>query len=144
MKASRIEKDSLGACEIPGGAYYGIHTQRALENFPANGIPVHRGLIGALARVKKACALANGELGYLEKEKADAIARACDEIVRTALIPSFGYGGVESLIGEYRLSAEKNVRAFLEKKLGKDRVDRVLSPFELVKLGFRHGTDTEG
>ena len=75
----RIEKDFLGEVEIPANAPWGIHTARALENFPIPGAAVPSSLIVALAQVKKACALANKELGYLAVEKADAIIYACEK-----------------------------------------------------------------
>jgi len=77
----RIEKDSLGNKEVREDAYWGIHTQRAMENFPLSGLPLSHGLIRALVTVKKAACLANLELGYLPKGKADAIAAACDEVL---------------------------------------------------------------
>ncbi len=74
----RTEKDFLGEVEIPADAPYGIHTARALENFPIPGRSVPESLISALAQVKKACALANKELGFLSVEKADAIISVCE------------------------------------------------------------------
>jgi len=74
----RTEKDFLGEIQLPADAPWGIHTARALENFPLSGSPVSLRLISALAQVKKACALANKELGCLDQEKADAIIEACD------------------------------------------------------------------
>jgi aspartate ammonia-lyase len=76
----RIEHDSLGDKKVPFGAYYGIHTQRALENFPFGVSCVPLPLIHALAQVKKSAAWANKELGDLSLEKADAIIKACDEV----------------------------------------------------------------
>jgi aspartate ammonia-lyase len=79
---NRIEHDLIGERAVPTDAYYGIHTLRALENFPITGIPlsVHHELIVALASVKQAAAMANRELGLLEEPKADAIVQACEEI----------------------------------------------------------------
>lgn len=78
----RLEHDLLGSREIPSEAYYGIHTLRAVENFPITGITIqaYPGLVVALASVKQACALANRELGYLNHRRADAIIKACEEI----------------------------------------------------------------
>lgn len=74
---TRTEKDFLGEMQIPADAAWGIHTARAMENFPIPGsVPVS--LITALAQVKKACALANKELGHLEETRANAIIEACD------------------------------------------------------------------
>ena len=69
----RLEKDFLGEVQLPADAPWGIHTARALENFPIPGSPVPASLVSALAQVKKACALANRELGYLSEAKAAAI-----------------------------------------------------------------------
>ena len=78
----RIEHDLLGEREVPADKYYGIHTLRALENFPISGITIqaYPGLIDGLVFVKEACALANLQLGLLDKTKADAIMAACREI----------------------------------------------------------------
>ncbi len=70
--------------EIPVDVPWGIHTVRALENFPVPGAPVPMTLIHALAQVKKACALTNKDLGYLENGKADAIITACDLVSDTS------------------------------------------------------------
>ncbi|MBN2783447.1 MAG: hypothetical protein JXR25_01360, partial [Pontiellaceae bacterium] len=76
---TRTEHDFLGEMEIPADAPWGIHTARALENFPIPGAAVAASLTAALAQVKKACALANKELGFLSAEKADAIIYACEK-----------------------------------------------------------------
>ncbi len=78
----RIEHDLLGERQVPAEAYYGIHTLRALENFPISGTPIsnHPSLIHALACVKQACAQANHQLGLLDGRKTKAIVQACQEI----------------------------------------------------------------
>lgn len=75
---TRTEHDFLGEKQIPADAPWGIHTARALENFPVPGPAVPQALLAALAQVKKACALANKELGHLSAEKADRIVCACE------------------------------------------------------------------
>ncbi len=77
---TRTEKDFLGELEIPADAPWGIHTARALANFPVPGGPVPASLVAALMLVKKACALANKELGYLPEEKAGRMVDACDRL----------------------------------------------------------------
>ena len=79
---TRIEHDLLGERAVPASAYFGVHTLRAVENFPITGNPIsiYPDLIRALACIKQAAALANHELGMLDKERADAIGKACDEI----------------------------------------------------------------
>jgi aspartate ammonia-lyase len=81
-QSTRREKDLLGPRDIPNEYYYGVQTLRAVENFPITGIQIcqYPHLINALAAVKHGAALANQELGLLEAEVADAIARTCDEI----------------------------------------------------------------
>ena len=87
----RIEHDLLGDRAVPAAAYYGVHTLRAVENFPITGtsISIYPDLIAALACVKHAAALANRELGLLAEDKAAAIARACKEIGAGALADQF-------------------------------------------------------
>ena len=76
----RIEKDMLGEKKIPAEAYWGVHTARALENFPLSGMKVNQNLVKALALVKKAAALANIELKYLTAKKGKAIIQAASEV----------------------------------------------------------------
>ena len=79
----RTEHDLLGNLDIPYNAYYGVHTQRAINNFEISDGKISDNpiMVKALAYTKKACALANGELGTIDPKIADLIARACDEII---------------------------------------------------------------
>ena len=77
----RIEHDTMGEVRVPKDALYAAQTQRAVENFPISGDPLEPAQIVALARIKKAAALANKELGTLDGAIADAIARAADRII---------------------------------------------------------------
>ncbi|GAA4669408.1 aspartate ammonia-lyase [Frondihabitans cladoniiphilus] len=90
-KDTRVETDSLGSKEVPQAAYWGIHTLRALENFPISGRPisVYPELVEALAVVKQAAARANVEIGVLDQRKARAIEQACEEIRAGALHDQF-------------------------------------------------------
>ena len=76
----RIERDTMGEVRVPADALYRAQTQRAVENFPISGTTLERGHVAALARVKKAAARANAELGILDPAVADAIAAAADEV----------------------------------------------------------------
>ena len=80
--SSRQESDFLGARSIPAAAYWGVHTARAVENFPISGQPLScmPDLVRALACIKEAAARANQELGLLDKVRADAIEKACADI----------------------------------------------------------------
>ena len=66
----RIEHDTMGEVRVPAAALYRAQTQRAVENFPISGSRLERGHIEALARVKKAAARANAELGVLDQDVA--------------------------------------------------------------------------
>nr|WP_084099731.1 class II fumarate hydratase [Demequina sp. NBRC 110051] len=80
----RIEHDTMGEVRVPADALYRAQTQRAVENFPISGIRLERRHIEALARVKKAAARANAELGVLDRDVADAIVAAADEVASGA------------------------------------------------------------
>jgi aspartate ammonia-lyase len=81
----RTGKDFLGEMQWPADAPWGIHTARALENFPWSGNRVNLRLIYALLQVKKACALTNQEVGALSVEKTEKIVSACDALLESAL-----------------------------------------------------------
>src|SRR3954464_8096076 len=87
----RREHDLLGEHAVPMSAYYGVHTVRALENFPITGtsISMYPDLVVALACVKEAAALANNDLGLLDDDKTRAITQACVEIRNGALLEEF-------------------------------------------------------
>lgn len=80
---TRLEHDLLGEREVPYEFFYGVQTLRAMENFNISGITLahYQVLIEALAMVKMASAKANAELGLLSEPVADAIVRACREIL---------------------------------------------------------------
>ncbi|KJH67372.1 aspartate ammonia-lyase [Chromobacterium violaceum] len=80
--STRIEHDLLGNRDVPADAYWGVHTLRAIENFPITGqtIAGYGDLIRALACIKQAAAQANRDLGILDPKLAQAIVDACEEI----------------------------------------------------------------
>jgi aspartate ammonia-lyase len=79
----RIEKDLLGEKQIPGDAYYGVQTLRALENFKLSGVAINHypGFIEAWAMVKLAAARANTEVGAMKPERLAAIEKACQALL---------------------------------------------------------------
>jgi len=77
----RIEKDALGEMEVPNNVYWGINTQRAIKNFQISGKTFPKIFITSLAQLKKACLLANLELELIDKENANAILKAINEII---------------------------------------------------------------
>ena len=80
----RVEHDTMGDVLVPADALYRAQTQRAVENFPISGLRLERGHIEALARIKKAAARANAELGVLPEDVAAAIVAAADEVATGA------------------------------------------------------------
>ncbi|GGY04010.1 class II fumarate hydratase [Streptomyces tanashiensis] len=76
----RIEHDSMGEVRVPAHAKWRAQTQRAMENFPVSGQRLERAHIEALARIKAAAAKVNAELGVIEKDRAEAIASAAEEV----------------------------------------------------------------
>jgi len=78
--AFRMEKDALGELEIPAQAYYGIHTQRAMLNFPLSGSRIHERFIRAFGQVKEACAAVNMKLGFLDDRIGRAVLTACRDV----------------------------------------------------------------
>jgi fumarate hydratase, class II len=88
MSEFRTEKDSMGDVQVPAKAYYGAQTQRAVENFPISGWPLHPDLIHAIGLVKFACGAANRDLGKLtgsgknplDNKQVDAMLAACREV----------------------------------------------------------------
>ena len=77
----RFESDSMGEVQVPGAAYYGAQTQRAIDNFPISHRRFSRGFVRALGLVKLAAARVNTRLGELDQETATAIERAAEEVV---------------------------------------------------------------
>src|SRR6201987_1253464 len=89
--STRREHDLLGDRDVPVEAYYGVHTLRAVENFPISGTPIsiYPDLIAALASIKLAAAKSNRELGLLDAGLADAIVAASEEVRAGALHDQF-------------------------------------------------------
>ncbi|WP_299476347.1 aspartate ammonia-lyase [uncultured Paracoccus sp.] len=87
----RTERDSIGTLSVPSGAYFGVHTARAIENFPITGVTLSHfpEFIAALCQVKLAACRANRELGALESERAEFIEQACRVIITGAHHDSF-------------------------------------------------------
>src|SRR5918996_3189285 len=87
----REDKDSLGVVKVPADRLWGAQTQRSIENFPigSDRFVWGRRVIRALGLLKKAAALANGELGTLPKEKVDLIVQAADEVIEGKLDDEF-------------------------------------------------------
>src|SRR5690554_4982474 len=85
----RIEKDTLGEVRVPADAYWGAQTQRSIQNFRIGSQRMPIEVVRAFAVLKKAAALTNAELTDFPQEKADLIARVCDEIMAGELDEHF-------------------------------------------------------
>ncbi|MGV8059593.1 MAG: aspartate ammonia-lyase [Smithellaceae bacterium] len=136
MPTMRIEHDFLGKLAVPIDAYWGIHTQRAIDNFPISGAKVNISLIKALALVKKSCCLANHETGYLDAEKAEAIISACNEIAAGQLSGQFP---VDALQGGAGTSTNMNLNEVIANRAieirgGKKGDYSLIHPLEDVNL----------
>ena len=103
---ARIERDFLGAMEIPDDAYYGIHTLRAYHNFNTSVRKVNPELIKAIAAIKQAAADANMIIGRLDRKLGDAIYQAASEVAQGKFLDQFI---VDALQGGAGTSTNMNV-----------------------------------
>jgi aspartate ammonia-lyase len=135
----RTEHDLLGDRDVPAEAYYGIHTLRALENFPISGMPIsiYPDLPVALACVKQAAALANNALQLLDDERARAIVKACEDIRDGDLLDQFVVDVIQGGAGtSTNMNANEVVANRALEKLGAAKGDyRRLHPVEHVNMG---------
>ncbi len=77
----RIERDSMGELQVPADALYAAQTQRAINNFPVSGLQLPASFIRAVALLKRCAAAVNAELGVIDREVADAIRAAAQEVI---------------------------------------------------------------
>ncbi len=132
----RIEKDYLGEKELPKDCLWGIETQRAIENFSISGYKVPESLIKAYGMVKLACAKANYELGFLNKEIAEPIFAACEEMIEGKLTD---YIVVDAFQGGAGTSTNMNVNEVLANRaleiMGKEKGSYdIIHPIEHINL----------
>ena len=136
--AWRNEHDLLGDRAVPQGAYYGVHTIRAVENFPITGtsISIYPDLIYALACVKQAAALANNELGLLDAQKTAAIVKACEDIRAGRLHDQFVVDVIQGGAGtSTNMNANEVVANRALEHLGHKRGEyRYIHPLEDVNM----------
>lgn len=85
----RIEHDAIGKLKVPKNAFYGIETQRAIENFPISHLRLQKSFLEAYILIKRAAAIANKKLGSLDEKKAIPIIKACNEILQGKLNEQF-------------------------------------------------------
>ncbi|KAB8138952.1 class II fumarate hydratase, partial [Gracilibacillus oryzae] len=85
----RIERDTIGEIKVANDKYWGAQTQRSKENFPIGNELMPAEIIEGFAILKRSAAIVNSELGLMEKEKADAITYAADQILAGELFDHF-------------------------------------------------------
>jgi aspartate ammonia-lyase len=136
--STRREHDLLGDRDVPASAYYGVHTLRAVENFPISGTPisVYPDLIAALASIKLAAARSNCELGLLDKTRADAIAAAAEEIKAGKLHEEFVVDVIQGGAGtSTNMNANEVIANRALELMGHDKGEyRLLHPNEHVNM----------
>ena len=134
MTRTRIETDSLGSMEIPADAYWGIHTARALDNFPISKRPisVYPDLVVALAMVKQAAARANRDLGDLEPATADLIDRASQRVIDGEFHDQFVVGVIQGGAGtSTNMNANEVITNIALEMAGREKGDYAyLSPID--------------
>ena len=135
----RIEHDLLGDLPLPNSAYYGVHTLRALRNFPITGIPIstYPNLVNALASVKEAAARANHELGLLSEQKMKYIVQACQAVRTGVAHEHFVVDVIQGGAGtSTNMNANEVIANLALEYMGHQRGDyQALHPNEDVNLG---------
>lgn len=109
---TRKEHDFIGELEIPDNVYYGVQTFRAVDNFQMTGrkLKDYPFFVKAFAQIKKAAALANKEVGVLDADKADALAKAADRVIAGEFADQFV---VDMIQGGAGTSTNMNVNEVL-------------------------------
>ncbi|WP_313356389.1 aspartate ammonia-lyase [Microbacterium sp.] len=130
----RTETDSIGSIEIPGDAYYGVHTLRAEQNFPITKRPisVYPDLVRGLAMVKQASARANKEIGVLDAEKADLIDAASQRVIDGEFHDQFIVGVIQGGAGtSTNMNANEVITNIALEMAGREKGDYAfLSPID--------------
>jgi len=138
MEDFRVESDLLGPLNVPANAYYGVQTQRAIENFKISGqkLSSYPQMINALAAVKKAAAKTNYELGLLDENLYLAIAEACDEIISGNLHEEFPIDMIQGGAGtSVNMNANEVIANRVIEKLGHQKGEyNYCSPNDHINL----------
>ncbi|WP_226064346.1 aspartate ammonia-lyase [Kaistella polysaccharea] len=138
MENFRNESDLLGPLQVPINAYYGVQTQRAIDNFKISGqkLSSYPHLINALAVVKKAAAKTNYELGLLDENLYRLIAETCDEIIAGNLHEEFPIDMIQGGAGtSVNMNANEVIANRVLEKLGKEKGEyQFCSPNDHINL----------
>ncbi len=133
----RLEHDCIGECLIPEDVYYGIHTQRATENFQITRKTTNPQMIKSIAEIKKACAITNCEVGLLSEDKKDAIVFACDEIIKGKYHSQFVVDPIQGGAGtSHNMNANEVIANIAIEYLGGQLGDySIIHPNDDVNMG---------
>ncbi len=133
----RNEKDSLGELRVPDGAWYGIQTQRAVDNFPISGRRPDRDFVLAHVRIKRAAAAANRQAGWLDDTLAAAIITAADRILAGEFIDQFVVDRFQAGAGtSHNMNSNEVIANLASVALGGKRGEyRPVHPNDHVNMG---------
>ena len=138
MENFRNESDLLGTLQVPLNAYYGVQTQRAIDNFKISGqhLSSYPHFIAALGMVKKAAAKTNYELGLLEENLYQKIAETCDELIAGKYHDQFPIDMIQGGAGtSVNMNANEVIANLVLEKLGKEKGDyQFCSPNDHINL----------
>ncbi|MFN3021258.1 aspartate ammonia-lyase [Chryseobacterium sp. TY3] len=138
MTDYRIESDLLGELQVPAQAYYGVQTQRAINNFKISGQTLSQfpEFIKALGYVKKGAARTNYELGLLDEELYQYIVKACDEVVEGKFDDQFPIDMIQGGAGtSVNMNANEVIANRVLEMMGKERGDyQFCSPNDHINL----------
>ncbi len=138
MENFRNESDLLGTLKVPLNAYYGVQTQRAIDNFKISGqhLSSYPHFIAALGMVKKAAAKTNYELGLLEENLYQKIAETCDELIAGKYHDQFPIDMIQGGAGtSVNMNANEVIANIVLEKLGKEKGDyQFCSPNDHINL----------
>ncbi|MEV6671446.1 class II fumarate hydratase [Streptomyces sp. NPDC051162] len=117
----RTEHDSMGEVRVPAHAKWRAQTQRAVENFPVSGQRLERAHIEALGRIKAAAARVNAELGVIDKDVAEAVAEAAEEVARGRWDDHFPIDVFQTGSGtSSNMNANEVIATLATERLGRD------------------------
>lgn len=135
-KTFRIDKDSLGEVKVPFSAYYGPFTARAINLYKVTGQKAHINLIRAYVMIKRSAALANKELKALDRDKAQAIVKSCDEILAGKLLDEFVVEAINSGAGTaFNMNTNEVIANRALEILGKTKGNyEIISPNDHVNM----------
>ena len=137
MQKFRIESDSIGEKQIPIDAYYGVQTLRAKENFQISGKKVHPEFVKSIVETKKASAIANKNSGALKEDVANAIIKACDDILSGKYVENLIVDAIQGGAGtSFNMNANEVIANVAIEYLGGEKGNyKIVHPNDHVNCG---------